>query len=129
MKRTFTKYPSGYVKASDEPHAVGDNEIVDIYIGDGSEAGFAPETFYMEADTQYDVIRIYCKPENYVNGKRADGRYTATDYENQYTLESEANGIIDETIFGNIVRKFYSLYDVKPEFRKEISQESKNYYT
>lgn len=107
-KRTFTKYPSGYVKADTE---VSDNAIVDIYICEG----VIPDTFYVEAQTQSDVITISAK-------NNWSGRYEPT-----YILKSEENGIISEGTWRSVVSTFFNSYDVSQNFRRKITMFASNY--
>ena len=108
MKRTFTKYPTSYVKAGTE---VSDNEIVDVYLCEGD----VPDTFYMEAQTQYDVITISAK-------NNWSGRYEPT-----YILKSEENGIISEGTWRSVISTFFNSYDVSHDFRRKITMFASNY--
>ena len=94
---------------------ISDNEIVDVYVCDGSDAGSAPDTFYMEAQTQYDVITIYAK------------NIWLDRYEPKYVLESEEQGILSEGSRRSVVSEFFNLYDVSHDYRREITQFAANY--
>ena len=107
-KRTFTKYPSSYVKAGTE---VSDNAIVDVYLREGD----VPDTFYMEAQMQSDVITISAK-------NNWSGRYEPT-----YILKSEERGIISEGTWRSVVSTFFNSYDVSHDFRRKITMFASNY--
>lgn len=91
------------------------NEIVDVYICDGPLKGAAPDTFYMEAEAQYDVITIHAK-NNWL------GRYEPT-----YVLVSEEQGILSEGSWRSVVAEFFKLYDVSHDYRREIKQFAAQY--
>ena len=116
MKRKFTKYPSGYVKASDEPHIVKDNEIVDVYLCDGSYEGYPEDSFYMNASTQFDDIIIHCKRGNYPS------RYDYT-----YVMESDSEGLLYEHALTYVLREFFKRYEVDSDYSKEIKEFASKY--
>ena len=108
--RKFTKYPSGYVKASEEPHIVADDEIIEVYLCDGSEANCQPDTFYMEASTQYDVITIYSPVENYPS------RYSP------HYLMRDDQGIVATSTLSHLLSEFFIKYEVSAEDTKKIKR-------
>ena len=114
MKRTFTKYPSSYVKASTDSEVL-DNKIIDVYVCDGADGGSVPDTLYVEAQTQYDVITIYAK-NNWLDR-----------YEPKYVLESENDGVLAEGTWRSVLSTFLNSYDVSPDFRREITMFASNY--
>lgn len=89
---------------------VGEDEIIDVYLE--SAPG---DTFYMEAQTQYDVITISAINEN-------RGRYEAT-----YQLKSEENGVLSEGTWRKVTSDFFQLYNVSHDYKRQITQFAMNY--
>jgi len=107
-RRTFTKRPNSYVKAFTNS-SVLDDEVIDVYVCDGADVGGTPDTFYMEAQTQYDVITISAT-------NTWSGRYEPT-----YVLSSDENGILSEGTWRSVVSTFFKSYDVSHDFRRKIT--------
>ncbi len=89
---------------------VGEDEIIDVYLE--STPG---DTFYMEAQTQYDVITISA-----INSAR-------NRYEAKYQLKSEANGILSEGTWRKVVSDFFQLYNISHDYKRQITQFAMNY--
>lgn len=90
---------------------VGDYEILDVHLGDvGSD-----DTFYMEAQTQYDIITISA-------ARHPFGRYDAV-----YELYSEENGELASGTLRNVLAVFFDTYEVSKDFRREIKPTASEY--
>ena len=90
---------------------VGDNEIVNVFLDEGLN-----DTFFMEAQTQYEVITI--KANTY-----AFGRYDAS-----YLLQIEDEDA--ELASGSlryVIHEFFNRYDVSDTMRASIKRFASNY--
>jgi len=78
--------------------------IVDLYTQSNDN-----DTFFVEAQTQYDTLTIHA-----INDSR--GRYEPT-----YVLESETEGILSEGTARKVISDFFHLYDVSHDYRRQIT--------
>lgn len=88
---------------------VGDNEIVHVFLDRGLN-----DTFFMEAETQYEVITI--KANAY-----AFGRYDAN-----YLLQTEDTELASGSL-RYVIQEFFNRYDVDDTMRASIKRFASNY--
>lgn len=93
-------------------HEVSENEIVDVFFQDGAyEQGCLNDTFYMEAQTQYNGIRILCDDEKWLS------RYSP-----RYKMIDDDNGVIfGPAELSDVLREFFKTYKVSEEDKKRIN--------